>query len=166
MAIWKYGIPQESATAANNDNGNDSNNHNLIVACHEAMLTWSTHSGKYTISVDGEEVFSNIAKGSVLEHKWKWSHCKGCIADGDEEDVVPMRIIACRKPPVRTIKDFRCYEFLIGGKVFRDLPKNELDEYCEGGYRNEEMSGALGNDGKLMSILDIVDPGWRSEGFA
>eukprot|EP00585_Thalassiosira_rotula_P024675 CAMPEP_0196231404 /NCGR_PEP_ID=MMETSP0913-20130531/2215_1 /TAXON_ID=49265 /ORGANISM="Thalassiosira rotula, Strain GSO102" /LENGTH=264 /DNA_ID=CAMNT_0041511571 /DNA_START=40 /DNA_END=834 /DNA_ORIENTATION=- len=173
MAIWKYGIPQESATTTttttnNDNNGNGSSNHkHLTIACHEAMLTWSTHSGKYTISVDGEEVFSNIAKGSVLEHKWKWSHYKGCIADdGDEEDVVPMRIIACRKPPIRTSKDFRCYEFLIGGKVFRDLPKNDLDEYCEGGgYRNEE-SRALGKDGKLMSILDIVDPGWRSEGFA
>lgn len=152
MAIWKYGIPQESARAEDG----------MIVACHEAMLTWSTHSGKYTISVDGEEVFSSVAKGSVLEHKWRWSHHKACVSE-DEEDVVAMRIVACRKPPVRTSKDFRCYEFIIGGKIFRDLPVHGSDEYFEGGYRNEEC---VYDDGKLTSILDIVEPGWRSGGFS
>mmetsp|Transcript_57531 Transcript_57531/g.122082 ORF Transcript_57531/g.122082 Transcript_57531/m.122082 type:complete len:245 (-) Transcript_57531:170-904(-) len=150
MAIWKYGIPQESADG-------------MIVADHEAKLTWSTHSGKYTISVDGEEVFTSVAKGSVLEHKWKWSHYKACVAD-DDEDVVSMRIIACRKPPVRTSKDFRCYEFIIGGKVFRDLPLTASDEYFEGEYPNEESVYKY-EDGKLTSILDIVEPGWRN-GFS
>ncbi|KAL7524923.1 hypothetical protein ACHAXR_000780 [Thalassiosira sp. AJA248-18] len=152
MAIWKYGIPRKSA------------NGTMTVAGHEAKLTWSTHSGKYTISVDGEEVFANVAKASVLEHKWKWSHSKGCAAE-DEDDSVAMRIIACRKPPVRSSKDFRCYEFIIGGKVFRELPVNGVDGSSFGGdFQNEES--AFNEDGKLMSILDIVEPGWRASGFA
>eukprot|EP00581_Thalassiosira_minuscula_P011022 CAMPEP_0183715644 /NCGR_PEP_ID=MMETSP0737-20130205/9785_1 /TAXON_ID=385413 /ORGANISM="Thalassiosira miniscula, Strain CCMP1093" /LENGTH=252 /DNA_ID=CAMNT_0025944761 /DNA_START=309 /DNA_END=1067 /DNA_ORIENTATION=+ len=163
MAVWKYGLPRVTASA---------DGHTL--ACHEAMLTWSTHSGKYTISVDGEDVFTSVAKGSVLEHKWKWSHSRGCVVEDDEdgnhdqeedeEEVVPMRIIACRKPPTRSSKDFRCYEFIIGGKVFRDLPVTGSDRNREGGYENEERM--MYDDGKLTSILDIIEPGWKADGFA
>ena len=76
---------------------------------------------------------------------------------------------ACRKPPTRSSKDFRCYEFVIGGIVFRDLPT--MDDNIEGGsspskedFDNEES--AYQNSGKLMSILDVIEPGWRSDGFA
>lgn len=151
MAIWKYGISYETP------------NGDKRISGHEAKLVWSTHSGKYTILVDGEEVFSSKAKGSVLEHKWKWNHEKSCLADEDGGDAVPMRIIACRKPPVRSSKDFRCYEFVIGGKVFRDLPVNESDQFTQGMFSNEE--GAVGDCGKLMSILDVIEPGWRANGF-
>lgn len=154
MAVWKYGIPQDSA------DGNTT-----IIAGHEARLIWSTHSGRYTISVDGEEVFASVAKGSVLEHKWKWSHKRSCVVTDDEGDAdcVAMRIIACRKPPIRSSKDFRCYEFVIGGKVFRDLPVNATDEFSGREFQNEE---SVYEDGKLMSILDIIEPGWRADGFA
>eukprot|EP00571_Detonula_confervacea_P003860 CAMPEP_0172322446 /NCGR_PEP_ID=MMETSP1058-20130122/45898_1 /TAXON_ID=83371 /ORGANISM="Detonula confervacea, Strain CCMP 353" /LENGTH=239 /DNA_ID=CAMNT_0013038185 /DNA_START=40 /DNA_END=759 /DNA_ORIENTATION=- len=150
MAVWKYGIPRQSANGSTTLTG------------HEAKLTWSTHSGKYTISVDGEEVFSSVAKGSVLEHKWKWSHSKACVSEDDaDDDSVAMRIIACRKPPVRSGKNFRCYEFLIGGKVFRDLPEESAS--FGGEFQNEDN---VYDYGKLMSILDVIEPGWRASGFA
>lgn len=152
VASWKYGIPRESAAGS------------MTVAGHEAKLTWSTHSGKYTISVDGEEVFSSVAKGSVLEHKWKWSHTRGCVVeDGDDAETVAMRIIACRKPPTRSSKDFRCYEFIIGGKVFRNLPSEGSDGFSGGYFENEERAY---EEGKLMTILDVIEPGWRASGFA
>ena len=163
VAVWKYGVPRQTADGAAT----------TFVADHEAMLTWSTHSGKYTISVDGEEVSSAVAKGSVLEHRWKWSHTRSCVVEGDDDDndggdaVVSMRVIACRKPPVRSSKDFRCYEFIIGGKVFRDLPEYDSAGSYEKGirqvFKNEEDSC---NDGKLKSILDVIEPGWRASGFA
>jgi hypothetical protein len=163
VAIWKYGVPLQSTDGAAT----------TVVADHEAMFTWSTHSGKYTISVDGEEVSSAVAKGSVLEHRWKWSHTRSRVVEGDDDDndggdaVVSMRVIACRKPPVRSSKDFRCYEFIIGGKVFRDLPEYDSAGSYEKGirqvFKNEEDSC---NDGKLKSILDVIEPGWRASGFA
>ena len=67
---------------------------------------------------------------------------------------------ACRKPPTRSSKDFRCYEFIIGGSLFRDLPTTATRE----DFDNEES--AYQNSGKLMSILDVIEPGWRSDGFA
>lgn len=149
MAIWRYQM-----------NGSE----------HETKLIWSTHSGKYTISVDGIDVYNNIAKGSVLEHKWKWSHRRGCVSnDTDDKDTVPLRVIACRKPPTRSSKDFRCYEFIIGGCVFRDLPTMEEGpgsptSATREDFHNEE--NAYQNNGKLMSILDVIEPGWRSDGFA
>lgn len=144
MAMWKYGVGGQG---------------------HEAKLTWSTHSGKYAIFVDGEEIFTNIAKGSVLDYKWKWSHSRACVCEDDDEDSVRMRIIACRKPPTRSSKDFRCYEFLIGGRVFRDLPLplNASDTLGGAEFQNEE---SVYNRGKLMSILDVIEPGWRADGFA
>lgn len=169
VAIWRYGVSSTSSSSTT-----------TVVSDHEARLTWSTHSGKYTISVDGEEVSSAIAKGSVLEHRWRWSHAKcrvidkddeGCN-DNDDDDVVAMRVIACRKPPVRSSKDFRCYEFVIGGKVFRELPVYDVRGSHLGGkggesgmdFQNEES--AHNDDGKLMSILDVIEPGWRASGFA
>lgn len=149
-AVWRYGLP----TAAG-----------APIVSHEAMLTWSTHSGKYTISMDGVEVFAGVAKGSVLEYKWTWSHARARVVadeEGDEDgDGVTLRIIACRKPPVRSIKNFRCYEFLVGEKVFRDLPTQDSNEYV-GGFTSEDTC----DNGKLASILDIVEPGWRASGFA
>ncbi|KAL3793077.1 hypothetical protein ACHAW5_002426 [Stephanodiscus triporus] len=163
VAIWKYGVPRRSADGTAT----------MVVAEHEAKLTWSTHSGKYTISVDGEEVSSAVAKGSVLEHRWKWSHKRSCVVEGDDDDnddgdtVVAMRVIACRKPPIRSSKDFRCYEFIIGGRVFRELPVCDSEGSCGKDvgqeFWNEEVAY---NDGKLMSILDVIEPGWRTGGFA
>lgn len=152
MAIWRYGIPQETSSSVDG----------ATIAGHEAKLTWSTHSGKYTISVDGEDVFSSVAKGSVLEHKWRWSHGRGCAVEDDEDDSVAMRIVACRKPPTRSSKDFRCYEFIIRGRVFRDLPVEGSS--FGGDFQNEENS--IHDDGKLMTILDVIEPGWRASGFA
>ncbi len=91
--------------------------------------------------------------------------------DGDYNDggdaVVSMRVIACRKPPVRSSKDFHCYEFIIGGKVFRNLLVYDSTGSYEKGirqvFKNEEDSF---NDGKLKSILDGIEPGWRASGFA
>lgn len=188
VATWRYGM---SVTSANGLNS---------IEQHEAKLVWSTHSGKYAISVDGEEVSAAVAKGSVLEHKWKWCHSKGVVVDPNddtEKDFVNMRILACRKPPVRTSKNFRCYEFIIEGKVFRDLPFHGSCGGDGGGgqqsgnagneFRNEDImeededkhnmeDGGCGadfnassyddDDGKLTSILDVIEPGWRSAGFA
>ena len=61
---------------------------------HETKLTWSTHSGKYTISVDGIDVYNNIAKGSVLEYKFKWNFVSGCASDDtDDKDTIPLRVM-------------------------------------------------------------------------
>jgi len=74
VAIWRYQL-----------NGNNE---------HETKLTWSTHSGKYTISVDGIDVYNNIAKGSVLEYKFKWNFVKGCVSDDtDVKDTIPLRVM-------------------------------------------------------------------------
>ncbi len=181
VATWRYGM---SVTSANGLNS---------IEQHEAKLVWSTHSGKYAILVDGEEVSAAVAKGSVLEHKWKWCHAKGVVVDANddtENDFVKMRILACRKPPVRSSKNFRCYEFVIQGKVFRDLPfhgsgggprnagndfRNEDMEVHEDGDHKMEDGGCGADfnassydddDGKLTSILDVIEPGWRSAGFA
>jgi hypothetical protein len=181
VATWRYGM---SITSANGLNS---------IEQHEAKLVWSTHSGKYAISVDGEEVSAAVAKGSVLEHKWKWCHAKGVVVDANddtEKDFVKMRILACRKPPVRSSKNFRCYEFVIEGKVFRDLPfhgsggglrnavnefRNEdIEEHDDGDHNMEDggcgadfnASSYDDDDGKLTSILDVIEPGWRSDGFA
>ncbi|KAL7427638.1 hypothetical protein ACHAXH_001483 [Discostella pseudostelligera] len=182
VATWRYGMSVRSANGVKS------------IEQHEAKLVWSTHSGKYAISVDGEEVSAAVAKGSVLEHKWKWCHAKGVVVDANDDtetDFVKMRILACRKPPVRSSKNFRCYEFVIEGKVFRDLPFHGssggmLRSGGGGGeFHNEDMDedddnmedsgcGADFNassyddddDGKLTSILDVIEPGWRSAGFA
>lgn len=183
VATWRYGM---SVTSANGLNS---------IEQHEAKLIWSTHSGKYAISVDGEEVSAAVAKGSVLEHKWKWCHTKGVVVDANddtEQGFVKMRILACRKPPVRSSKNFRCYEFVIEGKVFRDLPfhgsggtQQHARNTVGNEFHNEDMNedednhmedGGCGadfnassyddEDGKLTSILDVIEPGWRSAGFA
>ncbi|KAL3780422.1 hypothetical protein HJC23_004359 [Cyclotella cryptica] len=166
MATWKYGIPRSSSL--NND---------TIIEEHQAQLTWSTHSGRWSVSVDGNDVYASQTKGSVLDYKWKWNHRAGCVVTNDEsihegEPIVSMRIVACRKPPVRSSKEFRCYEFIIEGRPFRTLPapKDARDENGSntsfgsggGGFENDDNF----DDGKLMSILDIVEPGWRSRGFA
>ena len=73
MAIWRYQIKDNE---------------------HETKLTWSTHSGKYTISVDGIDVYNNIAKGSVLEYKFKWNFVSGCVSDDtDDKDAIPLRVM-------------------------------------------------------------------------
>lgn len=151
---WKYGVPREAESGTK-------------IGGHEAKLIWSTHSGKWAIFVDGEEVYSHQAKGSVLDYKWRWNHTKACVCDDEDEEGVPMRILACRKPPNRSSKDFRCYEFIVGGKIFRELPllgSHSNNESRAGGeFQNEESTH---DDGQLMSILDIVEPGWQSAGFA
>ena len=150
QATWTYGFTKGT------EGGN-----NLTLEEHETRLTWSTHSGKYSIAVDGQVVFEGIAKGSVLEHKFIYNHTKGCVGyDSSEAGIVRMRIIACRKPPLRSSKNFRCYEFVIGGRVFRDLARN--NQYGEDFHNEESMDDV----GFLSSILDIVDPSWRSAGMA
>ena len=73
MAMWRYQIKDNE---------------------HETKLIWSTHSGKYTISVDGIDVYNNIAKGSVLEYKFKWNFVSGCISDDiDDKDTIPLRVM-------------------------------------------------------------------------
>lgn len=169
VASWKYCMSRCSPADGFVASGSPLTS-TLGVVDHEVNLTWSTHSGKYTISVDGVEVSSAVAKGSVLEHRWKWSHSKSCIVEDDivdnDGDVIAMRVIACRKPPTRSSKNFRCYEFVIGGKVFRHLPVYS----SAGSYRKawEEIQNeeSADDDGKLMSILDIIEPGWRASGFA
>jgi hypothetical protein len=152
-ASWTYGIRRVSST----DNS-------IKIEEHEAQLTWSTHSGRWTVSVDGTEVYAGIAKGSVLDYKWKWNHIAGCVADDDgpqdKEPIISMRIVACRKPPVRSSKDFRCYEFVVEGKPFRHLPTVNGSGSEEIDFENEY------NDGKLTTILDIIEPTWRASGFA
>lgn len=150
MASFKYGIKRVSSTK---------------IEEHEAQLTWSTHSGRWCVSVDGIEVYSGQAKGSVLDYKWKWNHIKACVTDNygmeDEEPIVSMRMVACRKPPIRTSKEFRCYEFVIEGKPFRHLPT--VNGACgeEMVFENENAA----SDGKLTTILDIVEPAWKAQGF-
>lgn len=150
LAYWKYGIERDSTNGTK-------------VEEHEAQLTWSTHSGRWCVSVDGSDVYAGQTKGSVLDFKWKWNHRQACVSDDDGivdgEPIVSMRIAACRKPPVRTSKDFRCYEFVVEGKPFRHLP--HLSENREMDFENENCS----SDGKLTTILDIVEPTWRSSGF-
>ena len=54
--------------------------------------------------------------------------------------------------------------------MFRDLPTMDDIEGRGGSspskedFDNEES--AYQNSGKLMSILDVIEPGWRSDGFA
>jgi hypothetical protein len=148
QATWTYGFPKHTEGG------------NMELEEHETKLTWSTHSGKYSIEVDGQVVFENVAKGSVLEHKFIYNHTKGCLGDDSSEDeYIRMRIIACRKPPVRSSKNFRCYEFVIGGRVFRDLARYDQ---CGEDFHNEDSTEDVGF---LSSILDIVDPSWRSAGM-
>ena len=150
MASWKYGMKRTSTT-----------NDRIVIEEHEAQLIWSTHSGRWAVSVDGNEVYVGITKGSVLDYKWKWNHRTGCIVDengiDDGEPIVTMRIVACRKPPIRASKGFRCYEFVVQGKPFRHLPT--LTTW------NEEMDVENEDDGQLTTILDIVEPTWRASGF-
>lgn len=152
-ASWQYGIKWSSKT----DN-------RTKIEEHQAQLIWSTHSGRWTVTVDGNEVYAGIAKGSVLDYKWKWNHKTACVSDedgaGGGEPIVSMRIVACRKPPVRSSKDFRCYEFVIEGKPFRHLPTVNGGGGEEMDFENEY------NDGKLTTILDIVEPTWKASGFA
>lgn len=155
QATWTYGFPKQQTQ--------DGETNNMTLEEHETRLTWSTHSGKYSIAVDGQVVFEGVAKGSVLEHKFIYNHTKGCVGDdSSEEGYIRMRIIACRKPPVRTSKNFRCYEFVIGGRVFRDLARSNNPYYGEDFHNEDSMDDV----GVLSSILDIVDPSWRSAGMA
>lgn len=150
QATWTYGFSK-----------NTTDENSMILEEHETRLTWSTHSGKYSIEVDGRVVFEGVAKGSVLEHKFIYNHTEGCVGtDSSEEGYIRMRIIACRKPPTRSSTNFRCYEFVIGGCVFRDLARN--NQYGED-FHNEDSRDDVG---VLSSILDIVDPSWRSAGMA
>jgi hypothetical protein len=178
QATWTYGFPTQQYTVSATTGGEE-----IILEEHQARLTWSTHSGKYSIEVDGHVVFENVAKGSVLEQKFIYNHTKGCInsvvalLDNDDDNdssknnggengdvIVPLRIVACRKPPVRSSKNFRCYEFVIGGRVFRDLPRGRRNDNQYGEeFHNEDSTEDVGF---LSSILDIVDPSWRSVGMA
>jgi len=173
VALWKYCVSRRSPAEGFVAAGSPMNS---SIVDHEVKLTWSTHSGKYTISVDGEIVSSEVAKGSVLEHRWKWSHSNSSIVEDNDTtdtinnsnvggDVIAMRVIACRKPPTRSSKDFRCYEFIIGGKVFRHLPVyNSTGMYSRAWDEIQNEESAC-EDGKLMTILDVIEPGWRSTGF-
>ena len=158
QATWTYGFPKQKTETTVGEK--------MVLEEHQARLTWSTHSGKYTIEVDGAVVFESCAKGSVLEHKFIYNHTKGCVGhDSTEDGYIKMRIVACRKPPVRSSTNFRCYEFVIGSTVFRDLPNN--NQYYGGGedFHNEDYY-SMDDVGVLSSILDIVDPSWRSVGMA
>ena len=163
QATWTYGFPKQKT---------ESTEEIVVLEEHQARLTWSTHSGKYTIEVDGVVVFESCAKGSVLEHKFIYNHTKGCVGhDSTEAGYIKMRIVACRKPPVRSSTNFRCYEFVIGTTVFRNLPRmmntttNNNHQYYGGGedFHNEDYH-SMDDVGVLSSILDIVDPSWRSSG--
>lgn len=163
QATWTYGFPKQKTETTTGGE--------MVLEEHQARLTWSTHSGKYTIEVDGAVVFESCAKGSVLEHKFIYNHTKGCVGhDSTEDGYIKMRIVACRKPPVRSSKNFRCYEFVIGSTVFRDLPRMNTitttnHQYYGGGedFHNEDYY-SMDDVGVLSSILDIVDPSWRSSG--
>ena len=150
QALWRYCISTPEVDGS------------TTIREHVAQLVWSTHSGKYAIKVDGNEVFSNVAKGSVLEHKWRWDHMNACVVD---EGGVQMRILACRKPPTRSSKNFRCYEFLLQGKVYRELPRYGSSDARndDDAFQNEEREY---KQGKLMTILDVIEPGWRAQGYA
>ena len=157
QATWTYGFPKQKTDTTGE----------MVLEEHQARLTWSTHSGKYTIEVDGAVVFESCAKGSVLEHKFIYNHTKGCVGhDSTEDGYIKMRIVACRKPPVRSSTNFRCYEFVIGTTVFRDLPRTTNNQYYGGEEFNNEDYNSMDDVGVLSSILDIVDPSWRSVGMA
>ena len=62
------------------------------------------------------------------------------------------------------------YEFVIGSTVFRDLPRmnttttsNNHQYYGGEEFHNEDYY-SMDDVGVLSSILDIVDPSWRSSG--
>ena len=155
QATWTYAFPKPNPhTGA------------IRLEEHETRLTWSTHSGKYSIEVDGQHVFEGVAKGSVLEHKFIYNHTQGSVGDDSSQPgFIRMRIIACRKPPTRSSHNFRCYEFVIGHQVFRDLARyteNNNDDDGEAFYNEDSRDDV----GVLSSILDIVDPSWRSAGMA
>lgn len=167
QATWTYGFPKQKTENTTTTGG-------MVLEEHQARLTWSTHSGKYIIEVDGVVVFESCAKGSVLEHKFIYNHAKGCVGhDSTEDGYIKMRIVACRKPPLRSSTNFRCYEFVIGSTVFRDLPRmnttatssNNHQHYGGEEFHNEDHY-STDDVGVLSSILDIVDPSWRSVGMA
>ena len=55
-------------------------------------------------------------------------------------------------------------EFVIGTTVFRDLPRMNTTTYGGGEEFNNEDYYSMDDVGVLSSILDIVDPSWRSSG--
>lgn len=129
---------------------------------HEVQLVWSTHSGRYSVHVDGNEIKAVRAKGySILDYEWRWNFWLGKLCHDDDEGVAKMRVVACRKAPNRSGPNFRCHELLIGGKSYFELPGGESDD-----FDNETTNGTthIGNVG-AVSILDIICPDWRGDGF-
>jgi hypothetical protein len=149
---------------------------------HTLMMTWSTRSGKVLIHLDGNEIDSSIGvlKGYSIVHRK--------IPVPNEQ--LYLEVMACAVAPNDSSDgrgrmsedDFLCYECIINGKAFSDLPlSNDPDKYkllmtvpdpdgepltgtasddgSEDGEGDEEEEYDMPYDGKeLASVVDIVYP--------
>ena len=154
---------------------------------HTLMMTWSTRSGKVLIHLDGNEIDSSIGvlRGYSIVHR------KIPV----ESEQLYLEVMACTVAPNSgsdggrmSEDDFLCYECIINGKAFSDLPlSNDPDKYKllmtvpdpdgepfvttsraeedgdgseegEGDQEEEEYYGISYEGQGLTSVVDIVYP--------
>jgi hypothetical protein len=114
------------------------------------------------IHLDGDEVhFSDLKGFSIIQRKF-------------EAAGLQFEILACRTAPNKADRDFLCYECIINGQAFSQLPnmsENRLlmttedspqpviddgDNYSSEEEENDETASYYDND--LCSVVDIVYP--------
>jgi len=135
---------------------------------HTVLLTWSTQTGKVVIHLDGNEVDFDDCKGySIIQRKIE-----------SRELGLNFELLATRVAPLGAASDFLCYECIINGQAFSQLPQkndNRLimstadsmngqphlvtdgDSYSTSEQEEEDAATpySLSN---LRSVVDIVYP--------
>lgn len=114
---------------------------------HEVLLTWSLLSGKEYITLDGREEHHNQkGRTSICDHKWT------------TRDNYELHVVTTREPPLKSPPNFRCYELLLNGRSFFNLPKPGQTESRQ---RSTEYEIAYGAP---SSIVEILYPGLLQKG--
>lgn len=132
-------------------------------------LTWSTQTGKVLIHLDGNEIDFYECKGySILQRKFE-----------SRELGIHFELLASRVAPNHADRDFLCYECIINGQAFSELPtiiENRLlvetkdgtngqpllitdgDSYSSSSEDKDEDCGTPYHLENLRSVVDLVYP--------
>jgi len=119
---------------------------------HTLMMTWSTKSGKVLIHLDGNEIDNTMGtlKGYSIVHR---------KMEVPSENL-HLEVLACRVAPNSgggrmSEGDFLCYECIVNGKAFSDLPKANDPE--------AHMTVPVPADGEQLMITDGSTPSDEGE---
>lgn len=117
---------------------------------HSVSLTWSKKTGKQEIEMDGtEQVWFGRHRGaSVFDQKWEGETAPGVS--------LQFRILATCAPKLHS--NFRCYDLIINGQVFANLPHYGVHGAAPAIMPEPSM------DGRPGSIVEIIYPNGFDKG--